>query len=426
MDSPSPDKEKQKPVSRPPRPTPVNGAKNGKRWKTRIVPLTILIALIALLIYGFMPKPLPMEMGKVTRGLFSVTVDEEGKTRIRQRYVISTPVSGRLRRIAFKVGDKVEAQKTVLATVDPNSSEMLDPRSMAEAEARLKTATATVEQAQANRQLTLSQLKFAKIELERGKKLLTEKVISQQEFDAIDERNESLTREAKTAETTITVATFEREQAKATLDQGPNSTGHPYEIISPVSGQVLKVEQESETAVHSGQTLLEVGDATDLEIVVDVLSRDAVRMGPGTKMLLEHWGGTVPLEARVRLIEPAGFTKTSALGVDEQRVNVVADIVDPVEKRGGLGDAFRVEARIFVRSEENILKVPSSALFREGNDWMLYEVVNGKAMLRTLQIGENNGTEAEALKGISEGAEVILHPSDKLANGVLVKRQDIR
>lgn len=397
-----------------------------KKWRSKVVSFLVLAGIAGLIFYGFMPRPVLVEMGKVERGIFALTVNEEGKTRIKQKYVVASPLSGLLQRIPLKAGAQVEANVTVLAMVEPNPSTILDPRTRGEAEARIRTAEAAIEQARANQQRIASSLQFAKTNLERAKTLLKEKVIAQSEFDEIDEKHATLERDAHTAETAFTVSTFELEQARAALDQGRTGGGQPYKILSPVTGQVLRVLQESETAVKAGQDLLEVGDAGDLEVVVDVLSRDAVRMGPGTKMLLEQWGGGEPLEARVRLVEPSGFTKISALGVEEQRVNIVADIVTPVAQRRMLGDAFRVEARIFVREDKDVAQVPSNALFRHGEAWAVYEVVSDKATLRTVRIGENNGIRAEVLEGLSDGTKVILNPSDKLSDGQWVGLREIR
>ena len=241
----------------------------------------------------------------------------------------------------------------------------------------------------------------------------------------MQERARAATQSAKAAQFAVQVADYELEQAKAALLRvHPNSTDKAeigaFDIISPVSGRVLRVLQESATAVTPGMPLIEVGNPTNLEIVVDVLSSDAVKVQPGARMLLEHWGGDQPLVARVRWVEPAGFLKVSALGVEEQRVNVIGDFVSPLDQWETLGDAFRVEAGIVTWEGRNILQVPSSALFRSDDGWAVFRVVKGRARVFSVKVGHSNGLESEVLEGLNAGDRVVVHPGDKVKDGVRV------
>jgi HlyD family secretion protein len=269
-----------------------------------------------------------------------------------------------------------------------------------------------------------SAYEFADKDLARFRRMLQNGSATPQEFDNAAQRERSAAEELKSAQFAQQVAEFELEQAQAALLRVRPSPGdmatQRFEITAPIRGKVLRVFQESGIVVTPGTKLLELGDPTDLEVEIDVLSADAVKIRPGTKVFFEHWGGPAPLEARVRLVEPAGFTKISALGVEEQRVWVIADFVDPAEKRQTLGDAYRVEARIVIWEEDNVLKVPAGALFRNGTGWAVFLAGNGKAELRRVKVGQTNGLESQILDGLAAGDTVILHPSDKVKDGVAI------
>ncbi len=283
---------------------------------------------------------------------------------------------------------------------------------------RHKKAAADLERAQAT-------FEFASKDLARARDLRIKRSISQQDYDLVAERERISAALLRAAQFEQQVAVHELEMARAALLRTHSSPGermaHRLEIPSPIRGRVLRVFQESEAVVTPGTRLLELGDPTDLEIEIDVLSADAVKIKPGAKVYLEHWGGPEPLLARVRLVEPAGFLKISALGVEEQRVWVIADFVDPPEKRPTLGDAYRVEARIVTWEEEGVLKVPAGALFRKGDGWAVYRAANGRAVLRSVTVGQSNALEAQILDGLSEGERVIVHPSDKVKDGVAIQ-----
>ena len=396
-----------------------------KLSKSRITWSVAGLVILGAIIWAFVPKPVEVDVAKVERGPLQVTVDHEGKTRVKERYVVSAPLGGWMRRIPWKAGAEVEAGKTLLAVIQPSDPALLDARTIAQSEARVKAADAAKAQSAAGLDRAQSAEKLATSDLQRASRLFAQGALSQQELDTAQERAHAAAQSAKAAQYAVQIADFELEQAKAALlrvrpeTAGGTETGD-FNIFSPVSGRVLRVLQESATVVAPGMPLLEVGNPTNLEIVVDLLSSDAVKVQPGAKMLLEHWGGDQPLAARVRLVEPSGFLKVSALGVEEQRVNVIGDFVSPPEQWGALGDAFRIEARIVTWEGPDILQAPSSALSRSGDGWAVFRVVNGRATVCPVKIGHGNGLESEVLEGLSMGDRVVVHPGDKMKDGVRV------
>ena len=394
-------------------------------WRRRL-PLIGGVVLVALIVVGLWPRAVPVELGPVQRGPLVVTVDEEGMTRVQHRYVVSAPVAGQLRRIDWKAGAPVVAGQTPLAALETSGADFLDARSQAQAEARVKAATASREAAIAQLERAGAAAKMDTADFERLKKLYAEKVLSTQDLDAAQMRATMAEQEARAAEFGRQVADFELEQAKALLGRTlPGGSTEPLIITSPVNGRILRVLQESARVVPAGFPLMEVGDPADLEVRVEVLSRDGVAIQPGARVWLEQWGGAQSLQARVRLVEPSAFTKISALGVEEQRVYVIADFVDPVEKRPTLGDSYRVEARIVTWESPSVLHVPSGALFQRSGATQLFVYDGGRARLRTVQIGHGNGLQSEVLSGLSEGDQVILYPGDKVMDGTRVTPIDV-
>jgi HlyD family secretion protein len=364
-------------------------------------------ALIILLGFGLRPRPATVETARAVTGALRATVSEEGKTRIRQRYVVSSPVTGQLRRVPYKPGAEITPD-SVLAVIEPMAASPLDPRSRALAEARRTAATAALEKSRAAHELALS-------ELRRMERMYADKTVSPQDLESIQLRETTAAREMITAEGALRAAEAEL------ADAAPGGAGTKLvEVRSPVAGRVLHVFQESERPITAGTPVLDVGDPADLEVVIELLSRDGAALTPGTYVELDQWGGPKPLEARVRLVEPAAFTKISALGVEEQRVNVVADITTPLAERQSLGDNFRVEARVTVWEDAKVLKVPVSSLFRRGPEWSAYVVRNGRAALVPVSAGRSSGTETQVLAGLKEGDEVILYPGDRVADGMRV------
>jgi HlyD family secretion protein len=385
----------------------------------------LLLALAAGLIYAFLPRAVPVDVAPVLRGPLQVTVNEDGRTRIKDRSVVSTPLGGRLQRVELHAGDAVERGKTLLTTLEPTEPELLDPRARAQAEARVKSADTERRRAEPLLERARTAWEFARTELERARSLYRDRTLSHQELDNAEQKERTTTEELKAAQFALQICDYELEQARAALlrtqpGSSTNSDSWQFPILSPITGRVLRVFQESSAVVPGGARLMELGDPADLEVEIDVLSADAVKIKPGAKVFFEHWGGDAPLLGRVRLVEPSGFLKISALGVEEQRVNVIVDFTDPLEKRPTLGDAFRVEARIVIWESAEALKVPVGALFREGEDWAVFAFADGRARLQRVKIGQRNDLEAEVLDGLAPGIRVILHPSDRVRDGVRV------
>jgi len=380
------------------------------RW---LLPLALLLLLLA---WGFRPKPIAVETGVVTRGPMRVTVDEDGRTRVRERFDITAPLAGRLRRIALDAGAAV-TNGQVLAVIDPSPAALLDPRTRATAEARVKAAEAVMEQARAAAERAQADLDYARTQVTRAESLTQTGAATQDALDAARHALAAATAGYKAARFAAVAAGFDLVQARAAVAAHlPGADAAPVEIRSPVDGRVLRVTQESESAVAPGQPLLSVGNPDELEIEIDVLSSDAVAIVPGATITLEHWGGTNALPARVRHVESSAFTKISALGVEEQRVNVIADLaVDRVPS--GLGDGYRVEARITTWESSDALIVPLAALFRSGADWAVFVAEAGVARLQTIRIGHRDDQRAELLEGLPVNARVVLHPSDRLLDG---------
>jgi HlyD family secretion protein len=403
-----PSKEPGRPAMQRPAPRR-DGTRRSKR--RRLLPWIGALVLVALIVAGLWPKPLPVETVKVTTGSLRVTVNEEGKTRIENRFVVAAPVTGQLRRIPFKAGAETKAGETIVAIIDPLSPVMLDARTRALAEARRDTAAANVERARAAQ-------KFAMSELKRSESLFKDKTVSIQELEQAQWREEAAAKELAAAEAAL-------RQAEAELAEFNIPTGQPsraaVEVKAPTSGRVLRVIEESARTVTAGMPLVEIGDPADLEVVIEVLSRDGAMIRPGTRVELEQWGGPEPLQARVRLVEPAAFTKISALGVEEQRVNVIADIVTPPEQRTSVGDQFRVEARIVTWEANKVLKVASGAVFRRGEQTAVFLVKDGRAKFQPITTGRTSGAETEIVSGLNEGDEVVIYPGDRINDGDRVK-----
>ena len=381
--------------------------KTTRRW----LPFLIVAVVIALAAVGLRPQSSPVETALATTGPLRATVSEEGKTRIRQRYVVSAPVSGQLRRIPFKPGATVEAGTTVVAVIEPMAASPLDARSRALAEARRASTLVLLEKSGTTHEL-------AKSELRRIEQMFAAKTLSPQDLESAQMRENAAAREVAAAEGAL--REVEAQLAEGTPTGSVAQSG-PIEVKATASGSILHVFQESSRAVAQGTPLLEIGDPTDLEVVVEMLSRDGAALMPGAKVELEQWGGATPLGGKVRLVEPAAFTKYSALGVEEQRVNVVVDITTPIEQRRTLGDNFRVEAHVVVWESDKVLKVPSSGLFRRANDWAALTVRHGQAQLIPVKAGRSSGTEIQVLEGLREGDEVILYPGDRVKDGQRVQ-----
>jgi HlyD family secretion protein len=391
----------------------------------QIATVVFVAGIITLLVIVFRPAPVRVDITRVQRGALQVTVDEEGRTRVRDRFVITAPIAGRVARLAIDTGEAVE-QGAVVARMHPLP---LDPRTRTEAQARLDAAEATRREAAARVAQARATLEQAQRSGARARELGKSGTIGREERELADLAETARERELEAAEFAARAAEFNVEAARAVL-LAPGSEGALafvaaceaqdgacLELRSPISGRVLRVPEKSERVVAAGMPLLELGDPTALEIVVDILSADAVKVKPGAPMLIENWGGDQPLHARVRLVEPSGFTKLSALGVEEQRVNVIGDFVSPPVP---LADGYRIEARIVVWQTDEALKLPASALFRRAGAWNVFVIEGGRAQHRSVDIGQRGTTEVQILKGLTEGTEVVLHPSDQVEDGVRV------
>ena len=381
-------------------------------------------AALALAVWAMMPRPIAVETATVTKGKFVATVDEDGKTRIRERYVVAAPLPGRLTRVRLKAGDSVKPDDEI-ATILPTPAPFLDPRSRREAEERLGAAEAARERAKAVVERAQAQSLQAKSDLDRTRTLTERGVSTAQALERAETAMRLAERDLRAAEFQNHAAEHELAQAKALLAQyrndGGNASPERWAVTAPVSGVVLKVAQESETIVQPGTPLLEIGDPRDLEIVIDVLSTDAVEIAPGAEVTIEHWGGPGVLAGRVRRVEPAAFTKISTLGVEEQRVNVLIDVVSPPKDWAGIGDAYQVDARITVFSRDDATIVPTGALFRAGETWNVYVVNEGRAQRRPVELIRRSGRSAAVTAGVQPGDRVIVYPSDRITPNVRVE-----
>jgi HlyD family secretion protein len=420
----------------------------------RILLFGFVAAIAGAIIFGLRPAPVEADLAKVERGEIRETVDQDGRTRLRERYTVSAPLAGRLLRIELDPGDEVEAGETLVASIEPRDPELLDARALLQAEANVKAAEARLERTTPLLDEAVANLEFAEADLDRVRRARQDSPGSVTLNELENKEMIRRTRAAlvRAAEHAHEIAKFELAQAKAALlrsrptaeasdaqanstseeeeEEGNGQTPAPYpqqdpqwhfNILSPINGRVLRVFRESSGVVQAGDPLLEIGDPLDLEVEIDVLSRDAVKVKPGAPVLLEEWGGDRPLHGEVRLVEPSGFMKISTLGVEEQRVNVIVDLVDPPQTREALGDGFRVEARIVTAEANDVLKVPTSALFRVGDEWAVFRVENGVARQRTVKLGLQNGLEAEVREGLAEGEEVVTHPGDNVIDGRAVR-----
>jgi len=388
--------------------------------------IALAIALLVALAWGFRPRPVLVEVAAVERGPLRIMVEEEGQTRVKDRYVISAPVAGYLQRIELDVGDNVSQGQT-LALLEPLRPEVLDPRSQARAEAQVAAAEAALKGADEAVTAARAEARYARSEYMRKQKLRADALISQDALEQAENHNRQASAALRSAEFAVDVARFELEAARTSLSYSlteNGETGLPaVKLRAPVDSRVLRIDHESEGVVSTAQDLLEIGDPAALEVAVDVLSADAVRIQPESRVIFRRWGGDQTLEGVVRTIEPVGFTKISALGVEEQRVWVIADLTSPRDMWLTLGDGYRVEANFILWEAGDVLQLPANALFRHADGWAVFSVENGRARRREIETGQRNGLVAEVLAGIDAGARVILHPDDRIEDGVRVEVQ---
>ena len=399
-----------------------------KAWMRKAAWALAGLVAIGVLAWAFMPQPVEVEVASVTRGPFRKTIDEDGKTRVRERYVVSAPLAGRLLRVELKPGAAVEVG-ALLATLVPSAPTLFDARTERELAERLGAAEAELLRANASVERARVALDQANADLARAAQLAGQGFTSKESLERVQRGVELKVKELKIAEfdghaAEHQVALARAAQSRARQGAGGSAGGQRWEIRSPVAGQVLRVAQESEAVVPVGAPILELGDPHNLEVVVDVLTADAAAIRPGADVELDHGGSAKPLGARVRLVEPAAFTKVSALGVEEQRVNVVIDFVAAPEDWQNLGDAHRVDARIVVESRKDAVAVPVGALFRHEEGWAAFVLADGRARLRAVQVGPRGGQRAVVESGLEPGERVIVYPSDAVRDGARVRARE--
>ncbi|MDP3670459.1 MAG: HlyD family efflux transporter periplasmic adaptor subunit [Telluria sp.] len=390
------------------------------QWRRRIVLLIIAALVVAGLLYGFRPQPVEVDIATVSRGPLRVAIEQEGRTRVVDRYVVTAPVGGYARRIRFDVGSSIERGATVVE-LEPQRAEVLDVRRRAEAQARIAGASASIDASKQRASAAASGASLAQSELQRIRSLRTSGYATAADAERAATEAARSAAESRSAQFAVAIARHELEAARTALQYAAGAVrGAPIAVTAPVAGQIFKIPRKSEGPVALGQPLLEIGDPHALEVEVDLLSADAVRIRPGTRVLFERWGGDTPLRGVVRLIEPAGFTKVSALGVEEQRVWVIVAFASPADQWQRLGDAYRVEANFIVWEADDVLQIPASALFRDGSGWAAFVVEQDKAARRRVRIGQSNGLATQVLDGIDAGQKVIVHPDERVRDGVRV------
>lgn len=398
-------------------------------WTKRVLAITAVVAVAAAAYFALQPRPVLVDVAKIDRGLIEATISEDGVTRIEDVFEISAPITGKLKRLEFEVGDLVEKGQR-LATVRPVDPPMRDARTRRELAAAIKAARAGVTLGEAEVARAEAAVRFSTLDLARQEQLAKQKVISvrvlQQAELELDTRNAQL-RQAK-ANLEFRKRELESAEARMLEPTAVLKSGETdqccVEIMAPSTGAVLKLLTESEQVVQAGTKLLEIGDRSKLEVVADLLSEDAVRVKAGDLVWVENWGGAKRLAAKVKRIDPSGFMKVSALGIEEQRVNTIIQITEPRKHWLRLGHDFRVYVQVVVWRNENALRVPLSALFRKGDAWSVFVAANGKAAEQEVAIGHRSETHAEVVSGLEAGQAVILHPSDRVVHGTLISQRN--
>ena len=392
--------------------------------RRKLLVIGIIVVVASATVYGFLPKPVEVDLVAVSRGPLQVTIEEEGRTRLKDRFVISAPTAGYLRRIEAKVGDPVRNGQ-IVATLEPVRSQALDPRSRAETEAAVLAAQAGLATAIEKAKAAAADAEYIEKRAARIANLYAKDSVAKDQLDQVQAEAKKMRSAQDAAKAAVEGARAELERTKSTLRsfpaagrEGGQGTVH---VSSPISGAVFRIYRESEGAVGMGEPLMDVGNAKNLEVRVEVLSADAVKIRRGTPVLFKRWGGEGILTGLVRIVEPAGFTKISSLGVEEQRALVIADITAPQERWRSLGDGYRLEAHFIIWEGKDVLQIPAGALFRSGKEWAVFAAESGKAQLRRVAVGQRNGLTAEILSGLKEGERVIAHPDDAVSDGVQIR-----
>ena len=397
--------------------------------KTRTIILTAFGVMTAGLlgVVAFRTEPVPVDIAPVTRAPMQVTVDVEGETRIAEIYEVAAPIRGVARRSPVRVGDSVTAGKTVVAMIDPAASDPLDPRSRVQAEAAVREAEAGLQMARSRMRQTGEELQLAESEFRRAKELVERGVASLIRLENAEQTLGVRQAAQQAAISSLTMAKGALDRARAALieptDMGSTTEACCLQITASVDGRVLDIEVISARPVTVGTRLLSIGAPDDLEIVADVLSTDAVRLEVGDRALVERWGGAGVLEAQVSKIEPSGYTKVSALGIEEQRVDVVFDLISPVAQRPSLGHGFSVYLRVIEWEKDEVLQIPLSALFRQGGEWAVFVAEDRTARLRTIKTGRTNDHSVEIIHGLSDLDQVLMHPNERIEDGTHISRR---
>lgn len=380
------------------------------------------VALAALLIFAFRPRPVLVDIGEITRGALTVAVRDEARTRARNLYVVSAPVSGRLLRVGNRAGERVEAG-AVIAVIQPAPATFVDERSRQEIQAGVRSAEAAMSLARAELEGADARLAHARLEAERTETLFAANVSSRSALDRarLDVRTAAAAVDNARAGVGVRQAALEAVRVRLIEPAALGSSARTVTIRAPVAGRVLRVLQESESVVAQGTPVMEIGDPGDLEVVAELLSSDAARISAGAPAVIDAWGEGPALRGRVRQVEPYGFLKVSALGVEEQRVNVIIDPVDPPAAWAAVGHGYRVEAAVTVWRAETVLRTPVAALFRHQGQWAVFKVEGGRAYLQPVEIGHNDGELAEVRAGLRPGEWVVVHPGQSIADGVSVR-----
>lgn len=397
------------------------------RW-TKLPWIVGALLLVVAIIYGLLPEPIQIDVVEVQTGSLEIIVEAEGVTQVKERYMVTAPIAGKLVRIQLRAGDRVQQGVSQVARIEPGDPALLDARLQAECEARVRAAEAAKQRAEANLESSKDASEIARHDYERAVRLQKTDAISQADFDQAEHQHRISLSNQRAAIFALKVCEYELELARVAcqrIDPAQyNSGNNSMELSSPVDGCVLRVVREDGGIVSPGSEILEIGDLSEMEMKIDVLSQDAVKIPPNAKVYVHQWGGQNILTGTVRRVEPAARPKVSALGVEEQRVYVLADFTSPPESRAALGHGFRIEASIVVKvTDENTLLVPAAALFHVEQQWHVFVVENGRAQLRDVKVGDSDGVKSQILSGLSAGERVINHPTADIQSGSRIRSQ---
>ncbi len=408
-----------------------------KRYSRSILTVAASLAVAGILLAAFWPRPMLVDLATVKRGDMIVTINEEGRTRVKEPYVVSSPVAGELQRVTVLPGDRVVGGETIVARMSPANPSALDVRTREQAIAAVSAAEAALRVARADLNAALATDVFAQSELERTQKLVDKGIASKVAMERSEQAAKIAKANLDTVQAAISMREAELANARAQLigfdDAGlaqaledNERPSYSIPMRAPIDGTILKVIHKSETTLPAGEPILEIGDIEgDLEVMAELLSSDAVQVSEGNRVIITNWGGPGDLSGSVSRIDPYGYTKYSALGVEEQRVETTIQFDGPSEDRGTLGHGYRIEVQIVVWAQEDVVIVPSAALFRQGQNWAVFANADGWAVLREVEIGRNNGIEAQVLSGLEPGETVVQFPSANLTNGARIAERKL-